>query len=81
MVCGRLTVVLLVKPPYHIVAFRRMGVVDPVDTHSRFDYLPSSLFLTREKILSLFALWKWGHDSVLLIFSCGLWKVDSCFVG
>ena len=30
-----------------------------------------SLFLTRGKILSLFALWKWGHDGVLLVMNVG----------
>ena len=54
MVCGRLTVVLLVKPPYHIVPFRRMGVADPVDTHSRFDYLPSSLVVVCGRLTVVF---------------------------
>ena len=32
-----------------------------------------SLLLTREKIVSLFIVWKWGHDDVLImLFSVSL---------
>ena len=40
-----------------------------------------SLFLTRKKSVVHLHCGNGGHDDVLMIFSCGLWKVDSCFVG